>query len=121
MTRETRRDRVEVLLPMPNGAGVIGELLSDPQWPDSIGKVRLIGGKIERGELPEEAAVRELMEEYGLEIQVDDLQPVQTYDGPRGQVVRLSYSKAQLDWLGRVDDTGTGRLVVSPTVPQPWY
>jgi 8-oxo-dGTP diphosphatase len=118
-TRDATRDRVEVLAELP--AGVIGELLSDPRWPDSIGKVRLPGGKIEEGESPEEAAARELMEEYGLEIQPRDLRLVDTFQGPRGQVVRLSYAGAQPNWLGRRDDTGTGLLVVTPVVPQPWY
>ena len=40
-------------------------LKNRPAW--QVGKVNLIGGKVETGETPEEAAIRELKEETGLD------------------------------------------------------
>ncbi len=49
----------------PNKNRVLLILKNKPAW--QKGKVNLVGGKIEPGEEPEQAAQRELKEETGLE------------------------------------------------------
>jgi 8-oxo-dGTP diphosphatase len=63
------------------------------------GLVNCPGGKIERGETPEEAAVRELMEETGMTVSVADLTPAAELvfrfpDVPEWDDLRLYYFTA---------------------------
>jgi len=55
-------------------------LLGDKRTGLGQGKVVGIGGKLERGEAPEEAAVRELFEEVGVRAEASDLQCAGTID-----------------------------------------
>ncbi len=48
---------------------------NQPQYPQSHGKWNLLGGRIEFGETPEEAIVREMKEESGLDVEVIKLVP----------------------------------------------
>ena len=54
-----------------------GKLLSGAKpgfFPPAI--TRLLGGGIDNGEQPEAAAIRELSEELGIELSVEDLEPI---------------------------------------------
>ncbi len=55
-----------------------------PLW--QVGKINLVGGKIEAGETPEEAAVRELKEESGLEPLIDSVRIVGCIQGSWGKI-----------------------------------
>jgi 8-oxo-dGTP pyrophosphatase MutT (NUDIX family) len=61
-----QKERVRVVLPY-KGAYLL-ERLTNPDWPQSLGKKRHIGGGIEEGETPQEAAAREMFEELGIQI-----------------------------------------------------
>lgn len=58
--------RVRIVLPY-KGKYLL-ETLSNPKWPDNLGKRRFIGGGIEKGETPEQAAARELFEELQIKV-----------------------------------------------------
>ena len=59
-------DRVRVVLPYEDQ--YLMETLQNPKWPQNMGKRRFVGGGIDEGETPEQAAARELMEELGSKI-----------------------------------------------------
>lgn len=61
-----KRERVRVVIPY-KGSYLL-ERLSNPDWPENFGKRRHIGGGIESGEMPAQAASREMQEELGLYI-----------------------------------------------------
>lgn len=58
--------RVRVVLPY-KGKYLL-EKLTNPRWPANLGRRRFIGGGIEPGETPEQAATREMFEELGVKI-----------------------------------------------------
>ena len=58
--------RVRVVLPY-KGKYLL-ETLNNPKWPDNLGKRRFIGGGIEQGGTPAQAATREMFEELGVKI-----------------------------------------------------
>ena len=66
MRKQAEQERVRVVLPY-KGQYLL-EKLNNPQWPKNIGKMRHIGGGIEKGETPVQAAVRELQEEIGAKV-----------------------------------------------------
>lgn len=76
---------------------------SDPDTPDAHGKWNFIGGKIEFGEDPAAAIVREVKEESGLGVEVVRLLPKiltnlwTDKDGNEFQVIILSYECRVVD------------------------
>lgn len=66
MSNAAHRERVRVVLPY-KGKYLL-ERLTNPDWPKSFGKKRHIGGGIEEGETPPQAAAREMFEELGVVI-----------------------------------------------------
>jgi 8-oxo-dGTP pyrophosphatase MutT (NUDIX family) len=63
---EVPQPRVRIVLPY-KGKYLL-EKLTNPKWPENLGKRRFIGGGIEEGETPEQAAARELFEELSVKI-----------------------------------------------------
>lgn len=59
-------ERVRVV--MPYKGQYLMETLNNPKWPDNLGKRRFVGGGVDEGETPEQAAARELFEELGIKI-----------------------------------------------------
>ena len=117
------RNRVEVLFRLEDGPQgerrYLVEELADPRWPDSIGKLRCPGGKIEQGEDARDALLRELREEWDIVIAQELLSLVGQQAGPRGEIVRYETS-IQEDVVGIYSLEGGGeRLVVSRYVPDP--
>jgi len=80
MTQKTAaQERVRVVLPY-KGQYLL-ERLNNPHWPANIGKVRHIGGGIEKGETPIQAATRELNEEIGAKIDPKHFKYLGKHDG----------------------------------------
>jgi 8-oxo-dGTP pyrophosphatase MutT (NUDIX family) len=73
------QERVRVVLPY-KGQYLL-EKLNNPQWPANIGKVRHIGGGIEKGETPIQAAARELNEEIGVHVNPNAFRHLGKHDG----------------------------------------
>lgn len=88
------------------------------------------GGKIEAGETPEQALVREIKEELNCAIEMDSLQHINDYDAPAagmpGKMLHIklylgrligepaaSSEIAKLGWLGKED---TGNIEASETI-----
>ncbi|MFI2214952.1 NUDIX domain-containing protein [Streptomyces sp. NPDC020141] len=70
-------------------------LLIERGWPPHQGKLALPGGHIDEGETSRDAAARELLEETGVAVSVDELVLVGVYDAPardpRGRYVSVAY------------------------------
>lgn len=62
-----RNARVRLILPNPQGRFLM-ELMDNPKYPDTLGKIRFPGGGVNAGETLKEAAVREAMEEFGADL-----------------------------------------------------
>jgi len=78
-SKTAAQERVRVVLPY-KGQYLL-ERLNNPQWPTNIGKVRHIGGGIEKGETPIEAATRELHEEIGAKVNPSAFRYLGKHDG----------------------------------------
>jgi hypothetical protein len=80
MTHKTAaQERVRIVLPY-KGQHLL-ERLNNPQWPANLGKFRHIGGGIESGETPIQAAVRELNEEIGAQVNPNAFKYLGMHDG----------------------------------------
>jgi hypothetical protein len=66
--------RVRVVLPY-EGKYLL-EKLTNPKWPENLGKRRFIGGGIDGNETPEQAAAREMFEELGVKIKPTAFRPL---------------------------------------------
>jgi hypothetical protein len=87
--------RVRVVLPYKNQ--YLLEKLTNPRWPENIGKRRFIGGGVEEGETPEQAAARELFEELGVKIKPTAFRPLgPDYREGQGHVQYLELPKHKL-------------------------
>ena len=73
------KERVRVVLPY-KGKYLL-ERLTNPAWPKSYGCKRHVGGGIEEGETPEQAAAREMFEELGVNINPKDFKYLGKYEG----------------------------------------
>ena len=120
MMRPAIRNRAEVLLHLGSG-GFLVETLADPRWPESIGKTRCPGGKIEEGESAVDTLVRELYEEYDLGVGPESFSFVSRVEGPRGYLVRYE-ALAPPHWEGRVCSEGGGEVLTRTlALPEPWF
>ncbi|MFE2045334.1 NUDIX domain-containing protein [Streptomyces sp. NPDC059477] len=87
-------------------------LLIERGWPPHQGKLALPGGHVDEGETSREAAVRELLEETGVKVPVDDLVLVGVYDAPgrdpRGRYVSVAYlARVPADTIARAGTDAT--------------
>ncbi|WP_309054177.1 MULTISPECIES: NUDIX hydrolase [Streptomyces] len=71
-------------------------LLIQRGWPPHEGAWALPGGHVDSGETSLAAAARELAEETGVTVTVDDLRPIGVWDAPdrdpRGRYVTVAYA-----------------------------
>jgi 8-oxo-dGTP pyrophosphatase MutT (NUDIX family) len=78
MKTTTAPKRVRIVLAFEGG--FLLERLSNPKWPMNLGKTRFIGGKIELGETPAQAAARELFEELGVHAKPEQFRSLGHYE-----------------------------------------
>lgn len=69
-----------------DGKFLVGKRAQDKPY---AGKWAFLGGKLEKGETPEEALRREVREELGMEVEIVREIPVTNVDLPDGQTFRL--------------------------------
>jgi hypothetical protein len=77
--KDVVKERVRVVLPYKGG--YLLERLNNPAWPKNFGKKRHIGGGIEEGETPQEAAAREMFEELGVRVSAKDFKTLGKHEG----------------------------------------
>ncbi|MFD7262968.1 NUDIX domain-containing protein [Streptomyces sp. NPDC059874] len=90
-TAETIRYTADVVAMTPDGR----VLLIERDWPPYEGTWALPGGHVDEGETSRSAAVRELAEETGVQVDVDQLRQIGVWDepgrDPRGRYVTAVY------------------------------
>lgn len=74
MAADSPQPRVRVVMPYKNQ--YLMETLNNSKWPQNIGKRRFMGGGIEEGETPAQAAAREMFEELGVKIKPTAFRPL---------------------------------------------
>lgn len=107
--------RAEALLITRTGLVIVEELRNE-LYPQNYGKLRCPGGKIEAGETPRDTVIRELQEEYGLQISPADI--IMTLS-ENSRTTRLLV-KADDSWVGKVSDTGCEVLRRQASAPELW-
>lgn len=112
------RNRVEAIIHGPNGWYWAERLLST-EHPANIGAIRCVGGKIEPGEQPREALIRELLEEYSLVVDPTRLVLAGVSAGPRGNIWRYEVGDLCIK-EARKSTEGTEELVLVVGVPKAW-
>jgi 8-oxo-dGTP pyrophosphatase MutT (NUDIX family) len=104
--------RIEALLFIANGI-YICEKLGNPAYPANLGKIRCPGGRQEAGEEPEDTIVRELREEYGIQIDRNAVGQEIALPGA-GNVRRFKVAAPDgLEGLASLDDIGTVLVAVT--------
>lgn len=111
----TLRHRVEAVIPTDQGFWC--EQLLNPAHPENLGRVRCIGGKIEDGETPESALIRELAEEYELHVLPEQLRLLSQRPGRSGDVFRVRVDGLLL--TPRRSTTGHEEIVFARVPPDP--
>jgi 8-oxo-dGTP diphosphatase len=75
-----------------------GRLLLTQRPPGPLGlQWEFPGGKIEPGESPEQALVREIHEELGVHARAGEILSVETHDYPHGLEVEIAFVRCELD------------------------
>ncbi|MEU2564867.1 NUDIX hydrolase [Streptomyces longispororuber] len=91
-TAETIRYTADVVALTPDGS----VLLIERGWPPYEGAWALPGGHVDLGETSRVAAARELEEETGVRVAVDELRQIGVWDSPgrdpRGRYVTVAYA-----------------------------
>jgi 8-oxo-dGTP pyrophosphatase MutT (NUDIX family) len=77
--KKAQQQRVRVVIPY-KGQYLL-ERLNNPAWAENLGKIRHIGGGIEAGETPIQAAARELQEEIGANVNPKSFRHLGFHDG----------------------------------------
>ena len=121
-TRRPVRDRAEVVICDGKG-NLLVERLMDPAHPDNLNKLRFPGGKIELGEDVFRTIVREMREEYSIDLSSYNFDLVGSATGYRGTVFRIALMDIKVfnKLKDQISSTGKERLEVSQHDPGYWF
>ena len=109
--------------PLPGVAAIVehegGVILVRRRYPPHAGEWCFPAGFVEAGESTEQAAARECQEETGLEVAVDDLVGVYSFDhDPPGGIVIFYTAHVVGGRLGAGDDAAAVRPFAQPEMPR---